>query len=281
MNKRYLISLLIVIGSIIIDQLTKSWGRTLETLHFNQGFVMGYFSELPDSVRIIALGSFAGIIFSLFVVLIYIIPQRAKSFKYGLSAIIGGMFGNVIDKIVYGKTVDFIPLKIGDWFIVFNMADVILWIGAGVVLFIIFANDKLLWYPESTRGSFLILRKEQVRVGIIFLLIVFCSSLMLGIFSYTFLNLSIQGMASPTERVMMSFFLTYLALSLLLCIMGFIAGIIVSHKSAGPLYAFELYVEDLISGRDRKLTLREGDHHRQLEKLADKLRSHFKTRKHP
>ena len=56
--------------------------------------------------------------------------------KYGLALILSGAIGNLIDRLLYGKVVDFLDLMIGDfhWYI-FNVADSSVTIG--MVLFII------------------------------------------------------------------------------------------------------------------------------------------------
>ena len=55
--------------------------------------------------------------------------------KYGLALILSGAIGNLIDRLLYGKVVDFLDLMIGDfhWYI-FNVADSSVTIG--MVLFI-------------------------------------------------------------------------------------------------------------------------------------------------
>ncbi len=279
MLNRFLFSGLILLGTLLIDQLTKKWGTTLSTLHYNQGFIMGLYSGLPDNIRIVALGCFAGIVFFLYVFLMYIIPARGEILKYGLSLMVGGMFGNVIDKIVLGKTIDFIPFNHFGFAAVFNMADVFLWIGALTVLYIILRYDKLVWYPDSSRGNFLIRPKEQYKVGMNFSLVVFCCSLVLGIFSYSFFNTTYAPFVQNKEHLMLTYFMTYAMITLLFCSMAFLAGVVIGHKSAGPLYAFELYVDDLIEGKDRKLTLREGDNYKDLELVAERLRDHLKKPK--
>ena len=273
MNQRFLISAIILIGSILIDQLTKKWGMTLSTLHFNQGFIMGMYSGLPDNIRIVALGCFAGIVFFVYVFLMYIIPARAQFLKYGLSFLVGGMFGNVIDKIIFGKTVDFIPFNYFGIHAVFNMADVFLWTGTAMVMYIIVGKEKLIWYPDSSRGNFLIWPREQYKVGLNFSLVVFCCSLILGIFSYSFFNTTVAPFVQGKDHLMLTYFMTYAMITLLFCTMAFLAGIVISHKSAGPLYAFRLYVDDLILGKDRKLTFREGDNYKDLEEVAERLRN--------
>lgn len=279
MNKRFLVSAMILLASLVIDQLSKKWGLTLSSLHYNQGFIMGLYAGLPDSIRIVALGCFSGIVFFLYVFLLYIIPTRAHFLLYGLSLMVGGMFGNVIDKIVFGKTVDFIPFNYFGIRAVFNLADVFLWLGASLVMFIIFGKEKLVWYPRSNRGNFLIWPKEQYKVGLNFSLVVFSCSLVLGIFSYSFFNTTFAPFIKSKDHLMVTYFLTYTMITLLFCTMAFLAGIIIGHKSAGPLYAFETYVDDLIEGKDRKLSFREGDNYRDLELVADRLREHLNKRK--
>lgn len=279
MNRRYLISALIVVGTILIDQGLKYWALTLATLHYNQGFIMGLYSGLPDSIRIVALGCFAGIVFFLYVFLMYIVPSRGRYFKYGLSFLVGGMFGNVVDKIIHGKTVDFIPFHYFGFHTVFNAADIFLWLGALVVMFILVGKDKLVFNENSTRGNYLIWPREQFKVGLNFMLMVFAAALILGIFAYSFFNTTFVPNVPEKKNLMLIFSITYSMITLLMCLLSFMAGIIIGHKSVGPLYAFELYIDDLIQGKDRKLSFRDGDNYRDLEQVADRLRDYIHRHK--
>ena len=56
--------------------------------------------------------------------------------KYGLALLLSGAIGNLIDRLLYGKVVDFLDLMIGNfhWYI-FNVADSSVTIG--MILFII------------------------------------------------------------------------------------------------------------------------------------------------
>jgi len=56
--------------------------------------------------------------------------------RYGLALILSGAVGNMIDRVLYGKVVDFIDFMIGDfhWYI-FNIADSA--VTVGMALFII------------------------------------------------------------------------------------------------------------------------------------------------
>jgi signal peptidase II len=66
-----------------------------------------------------------------------------------------------------------------------------------------------------------------------------------------------------------------MAISLIFTLLAFISGIILSNKSAGPLYAFEKYVEALLRGERKDLKLREGDNYQHLVEVANSLKNHF------
>ena len=275
MRNRYVWSIIILIITIAVDQYSKTWGMTLESLHFNQGFIMGIFSELPEGLRIVALAAFAGFVFFLYVFLLYVIPAGARFLKYGLSFLVGGIFGNVIDRLIYGRTVDFIPLTVGESQVVFNVADICQWVGVVLILWMILKKDRLIWHPESSRQNYLIIPKDQLKVAGSFCLVAFATALMLGIFSFGFFRTIMVSAGIISDGLMLSYALTYLILTLLFCGIAFCLGIILSHRSAGAVYAFEQFLAQLMAGKERKLKLRDKDHYKHLEEVAEKITSHF------
>jgi signal peptidase II len=58
----------------------------------------------------------------------------------------------------------------------------------------------------------------------------------------------------------------------------FAVGKVISHRIAGPLYAFEKFLDDILVGKDRSLKLRSGDDFKHLEELAEKIREEIKKR---
>jgi signal peptidase II len=71
------------------------------------------------------------------------------------------------------------------------------------------------------------------------------------------------------------FAISYVAITLFFTAISFFLGLLISQRTAGPLYAFEKYVEDLLKGDQRDLKLREGDNYKHLEKIASDLKNHF------
>ena len=123
MKKDFIFSILIFITVVLIDQVSKKWGLGLETLEYNNGIVFGLYSHLPDQLKVIALSSMFGFIFFVYITLIYILNSQIFKLKIGLSLFTAGIFGNVLDKMLLGKSIDFIPINIGNIQIVYNLAD--------------------------------------------------------------------------------------------------------------------------------------------------------------
>jgi signal peptidase II len=139
--KRIIYVLLIVATVIALDQITKYMIVTsfhthdsIEIFPFlnivnvrNTGAAFGMFRSLGSGFFIII--SLAAIIF-----VVNLIMRNAYNF-IGLSLILGGAVGNLIDRLFYGKVVDFIDFSVGNFhWPAFNVADSSLTIGIGIIL---------------------------------------------------------------------------------------------------------------------------------------------------
>lgn len=271
-NKQLGYGLLLFLACLILDQVTKGFSVSQATFAENPGFIFGLAQDLPASLRVIGLSSIFGFIFFVYLLFLYFLPVQLNKLKWGLSLLAGGIFGNVADRVYRGTSIDFIPLGWGETFITFNLADVFQWIGAGLILYNVVVHEQIIWYPENQRGRYLINPREQIRFALKMTLTAFCSSLLLGLFSSTFLRNTLVGLKVNSGPAITLFLLAYICLTLLFSILVFAAGIILSHKTAGPFFAFEQYVEDLLEGNERPFVLREGDNYRHLESVATQVR---------
>lgn len=65
--------------------------------------------------------------------LFFQLPELVKGQKIAAALISGGAIGNVIDRQIYGKVVDFIDFHLGSWhYPSFNVADAAIFVGVGV-----------------------------------------------------------------------------------------------------------------------------------------------------
>jgi len=269
-----------------IDRLTKTWATQLSgavfsgpmafMLHHNPGVILGTFSDLPPLLRVVSLSTGGMFLIFCFIVLQIIIPPGLLSLRTGMSLLLGGILGNVTDRIVYGYVIDFIifrsELRTSP---VFNLADAVQWVGYIMVMYSLIKDGKRLWPDQNLRKSFLVNPLYQFKYSFILSVFAFCFSLVAGILSYTFLRVTVSELSGMNalqgDHLLTSFSVTFLLVSIAFCLICFFVGFVLSHKAAGPIFAFERFLEELYEGKTRGLKLRAGDEFLQLEKLANKL----------
>jgi signal peptidase II len=276
MNKSNLISVLAFLFCVCLDLYLKISHVHGANTHFNRGFIFGSLQDLPPSLTLVTLTSFGGVLFFFYLLAIYLLSEKLYFLKTGLGLFAGGIIGNVTDRALHGGTLDFIPISFSNHvYIVFNPADFFQWIGAGILAFHILFKEKSIWYPDNQRAFRLINKKEQMTFALKFSALSLSTSLVLGIFSISFLTLTLNDLHLFNKSTVLGFGISFLAIGCLFVVVSFFSGLLISQKSAGPLYAFEKYVEDLLAGENRELKLREGDNYQHLKKVADDLKKHF------
>jgi signal peptidase II len=70
------------------------------------------------------------------VVLVWMLREKVLGEIIGLSMVLGGALGNIIDRARYGYVLDYADLHIGDFrpFLIFNVADAAITIGVLIIL---------------------------------------------------------------------------------------------------------------------------------------------------
>ena len=152
--------ILIFFVLICFDYVSKLWAienliikyRSIELTSFlsmtpvwNSGISFGFFQNSGD------IGRYGFTIFA-FLVSFCLIFSAFKLPRYsslGFILIASGAIGNAIDRILYGKVVDFIDFHIKDlhW-PVFNLADTIIFIGAVLFLYNQFFTIERTYYEK-------------------------------------------------------------------------------------------------------------------------------------
>lgn len=100
------------------------------TLVYNRGAAFGFLNDAAgwQNAFFIAVAS----IFSVLIgYMLYKTDRRDYLSAIGLTLILGGAIGNLVDRLVYGHVVDFIDVYYGTWhFPAFNVADAAISLGA-------------------------------------------------------------------------------------------------------------------------------------------------------
>ena len=99
----------------------------------NRGVSLGLFDATSAEMRWILVGVTALIAI---VVAVWMMRERLLGDIVGLSLILGGALGNIVDRTKLGYVIDYADLHIGDFrpFLVFNVADAAITIGVVIIL---------------------------------------------------------------------------------------------------------------------------------------------------
>lgn len=269
-----------------IDRVTKIWALTLQGLHFygplgfilhhNHGAMLGLFSDANPVLRVVSLSTGGAFLLFFFVIIQYLLPIKSLTLRSGLSILLGGILGNVSDRIIYGHVIDFILLGSPERASpAFNMADALQWVGYAMIAYALIRESDVLWPENDTRKRLWVNVRFQLRYCFILMAIGLGFAAIAGTYSYTFLRVTIIDFGGYNQRVldsyMMPFIISFVAVSFIFAASLFLIGRILSARIAGPLYAFEKFLDDLAAGKPRALRLRAGDEFKHLEQIAARL----------
>ncbi len=290
-RKDWFIVLGILVLAVIADQFTKVWASGITERNYgflklilvhNHGAMLGLFADLPAVLRIVTLSTSGVFLLSIYALIQYLIPVRLMILRIGLSILVGGIFGNVLDRILYGYVIDFISVRFGTWHSpIWNVADVVQWIGYAIIVYSIIKHGDLIWPDNNIRKTFWVNKKFQIKHSAMFMVVGLFLTLISLVFAYTYLKVTIQEIAGPNEilidRFSRPFLYSFLVLSLTFSIVLFSVGKMISHRIAGPLYAFERFLDEILQGKGLSkqgaaLKLRAGDDFKHLEELAEQIK---------
>jgi len=132
--------------SLIIDIASKTWARHNLTVGESVAFIPAVLklSLVTNTGAAFSVGSGNGMIVltiasAVFLLLIFWYYQRLKKGfesgleEYGLSIVIGAAAGNLLDRLLYGRVTDFLEFTFIS-FPVFNVADIMIDVGIGLII---------------------------------------------------------------------------------------------------------------------------------------------------
>ncbi len=134
-----------------VDQLTKAlvvlwfdegeiWpiiqGAFNMTLTYNRGAAFGFLSSIhDDTVRVTLLWSATALALAAVIFMFLYEYGKDKLGQGALALVLGGAAGNMIDRVVIGKVVDFLDFYVGIYhWPAFNVADSAICIGVAILL---------------------------------------------------------------------------------------------------------------------------------------------------
>ncbi len=287
MKKReWLIVILPLLITWVLDRVTKIWATGLTeiksfgglhfVLHHNHGAMLGLFSDLPSVLRIVSLSTGGAFLLCTYALIQYLLPIKSLTLRTGLSILIGGIIGNVADRIIWGYVVDFIVLGTPSLSSpAFNIADALQWVGYALIVYAIIREGDLLWPENNVRKVYWVNLSFQIKYCLILMGVGLSLTLISLVFSYTYMRVTIQELVGNNPFLLNKFLVPYVITFVIICIafcaILFAVGRVISHRIAGPLYAFERFLKESLEGNPRPLKLRSGDEFLHLEELAEQI----------
>lgn len=142
---------LIAFGILLLDRLTKRLVARDISLHDsitvikrifyithveNRGAAFGLFNDSPAEWKIALLVLFSIVALVIVSALLWRNSHRLTPGAVGLSLILGGALGNLWDRVLSGRVVDFLLVYIGTYqWPAFNVADSAIVVGAGLLVY--------------------------------------------------------------------------------------------------------------------------------------------------
>jgi signal peptidase II len=273
-----------------LDQLSKMWAveftRSGPTwykwggivMHHNSGAMLGMFSDLPPLLRVVSLATSGAFLVFVYAIIQFFLPENVMKLRVGLSILLGGILGNVTDRILYGSIIDFLVFGRGtNLSPAFNVADGLQWVGYGLIVYMILFKSHLIWHEDNKRNKLWIDPAYQLKYSVILASVSIWFSIVFGVYTYTFMKVMINDLivngTTNGERYLFPFLAVLLILSLTFSFSLFLIGRHLSHRSVGPIFGFKRYVADLREGVWYTFKLRQSDEFKDLEGIAETLRA--------
>lgn len=142
--------LLIALSVVVLDRLTKWAVARNIALHDsiqiipdffrlthveNRGAAFGLFADSPSEWKITVLVLFSVVALIIVVMLLWKNSHHLTTTGIGLALILGGAIGNLWDRLLSGRVVDFLLFYVGQYqWPAFNVADSAIVVGAGLLV---------------------------------------------------------------------------------------------------------------------------------------------------
>lgn len=158
MSRKWTLFLSILVGGVVLDQITKflvvqalPLGEQIPVIQgffnivfiYNRGAAFGLLANLSPEFAWIFFIITTSLVLGVVAYLWWRLPSDQTLAAVGFSLIFAGALGNLIDRIRLGQVIDFLDFYVGRYhWPAFNVADSLVCVGAGFLLWFIFREEK-------------------------------------------------------------------------------------------------------------------------------------------
>jgi len=280
-------SFIIFIVLVLLDALSKRWAFSLDqdivlgplTIGLSRlGPAFNNANQQNVILRVIHYATFLGplLLLYFFFSFQFLTIEKSKRLNTYLSVWMAGIVGNILDRIIYGPVIEFVGLNVG-YELFFNLSTLMSIVGSVGFITHIYRNRSEYIFGNNRKMRLLQRGLQYDYVGkIIFVCAFLC--LTISIFSYTFMKFYLaEYNMILQDQVLKLYLIQILIISGLYLLIIVLMAFHFSNRFVGPLHGFEKYIEKLESGdMNATFRVRENDHHKNLEPLADTIKKHWK-----
>ncbi len=109
----------------------------------NPGAAFGIMADMDPMIRAIFFGVVSVLAITIVLYIYFRHPENSNLIRNASAMILGGAIGNMIDRVRYGKVVDFVDIYWGEYhWPAFNIADMAISIGVGLFLLDMIMDKK-------------------------------------------------------------------------------------------------------------------------------------------
>jgi len=157
MSRKFILFLAILVVGVFLDQITKNLvvrhlafgdqvpvfkGFFNVVLTYNKGAAFGLFADMSVKFAWVFFIISSSLVMGVVAYLWWRLPEDHDLATVGYSLIFTGAVGNLIDRVRLGEVVDFLDFHISHFhWPAFNVADSLVCIGAGLLLWYIFKEE--------------------------------------------------------------------------------------------------------------------------------------------
>ncbi len=254
----------------------------------NSGIILSTFSDLPQLQKVVSLSTVGALLIFIFIMIQMFLPHRMLALRAGISLLLGSILGNVADRILNKKITDFlfiqvkIPWEEGfSYKFIWNFADAFQWVGCAIIIIYLLKGGSILWPIDNLRKKYVTDKDYQYKYCVRMMLFIMAFAIVTLVYSYTFLSVVLDDPGSITDKkeFLISFVIIHAILSMIFMgAMGYI-GLILSHRTVGPLFALERFLKNLLAGKSDTFETRKGDYiFGKLKTIADDFSKQLKKR---
>ncbi len=260
-----------------------SYGPIHFKVVFNKGVILGLFQNMPHFLLQVCLTTLGFFLLFIYISLQSFLHIHSFNLRLGLSFLGSGIIGNVTDRLLYETIVDFVWIdfrlfKTG----IFNLADLMQWIGCFFIIIGIAKYYKIFWPSKESRSYQWVNSSFQIRYMMTSLFFSTSFAVISGVFFYTYFQVMLEKHLQNDLgfSIFSPFFIAYTIITFQFCLTLWFISRILSHRMAGPLYAFEKFIDKLEENENTEdFKIRKTDEFFHLESIAKKIKKMLQNKK--